>query len=124
MARFYILLFVLVILGALGYGAYFIYNDTMQRMATLRDNNAKLEVAVKAKDSTIKALKENMEKQIKLTKDLNNKLSIAEENNKKISEILAKTDIVKNTINDPVKTEKRINEEVDNIFNGINTATK
>ena len=124
MARFYILLFVLVILGGIGYGAYFIYNDTMQRMAALRDNNAKLEVAVKAKDSTIKALKENMEKQIKLTKDLNNKLSIAEENNKKISEILAKTDIVKNTINDPVKTEKRINEEVDNIFNGINTATK
>ena len=124
MARFYVLLFVLVILSGLGYGAYFIYNDTMQRMATLRDNNAKLEVAVKAKDSTIKALKENMEKQIKLTKDLNNKLSIAEENNKKISEILAKTDIVKNTINDPVKTEKRINEEVDNIFNGINTATK
>ena len=96
----------------------------MKRMATLRDNNAKLEVAVKAKDVTIKSLKENMEKQIKLTKDLNNKLSIAEENNKKISEILAKTDIVKNTINDPVKTEKRINEEVDNIFNGINTATK
>ena len=124
MARFYILLFVLVILGGIGYGAYFIYNDTMQRMATLRDNNAKLEVAVKAKDVTIKSLKENMEKQIKLTKDFNNKLSIAEENNKKISEILAKTDIVKNTINDPVKTEKRINEEVVNMFNGINTATK
>ena len=124
MARIYILLFVLIILGGIGYGAYFIYNDTMQRMATLRDNNAKLEVAVKAKDVTIKSLKENMEKQIKLTKDLNNKLSIAEENNKKISEILAKTDIVKNTINDPVKTEKRINEEVVNIFNGINTATK
>ena len=124
MARFYILLFVLVILGGIGYGAYFIYNDTMQRMATLRDNNAKLEVAVKAKDSTIKSLKENMEKQIKLTKDLNNKLSIAEENNKKISEILARTDIVKNSIADPVKTEKRINEEVVNMFNGINTATK
>ena len=124
MARIYILVFILVILGGIGYGAYFVYNDTMQRMAVLRDNNAKLEVAVKAKDSTIKALKENMEKQIKLTKDLNNKLSIAEENNKKISEILAKTDIVKNTINDPVKTEKRINEEVDNIFNGINTATE
>ena len=124
MARFYILLFVLVILGGIGYGAYFIYNDTMQRMATLRDNNAKLEVAVKAKDTTIKSLKENMEKQIKLTKDLNNKLSIAEENNKKISEILARTDIVKNSIADPVKTEKRINEEVLNMFNGINTATK
>ena len=124
MARFYILLFVLVILGGIGYGAYFIYNDTMQRMATLRDNNAKLEVAVKAKDATIKSLKENMEKQIKLTKDLNNKLSIAEENNKKISKILAETDIVKNSIADPKATEKRINEEVVNMFNGINTATK
>ena len=124
MARFYILLFVLVILGGIGYGAYFIYNDTMKRMATLRDNNAKLEVAVKAKDVTIKSLKENMEKQIKLTKDLNNKLSIAEENNKKISKILAETDIVKNSIADPEATEKRINEEVVNMFNGINTATK
>ena len=124
MARFYILLFVLVILGGIGYGAYFVYNDTMQRMATLRDNNAKLEVAVKAKDSTIKSLKENMEKQIKLTKDLNNKLLIAEENNKKISKILAETDIVKNSIADPIATEKKINEEVVNMFNGINTATK
>ena len=124
MARLYILLFVLVILGGIGYGAYFIYNDTMQRMATLRDNNAKLEVAVKAKDSTIKSLKENMEKQIKLTKDLNNKLTIAEENNKKISNLLAKTDIVKNSIADPAASEKRINEEVINMFNGINTATQ
>ena len=124
MTRIYILIFILVILGGIGYGAYFIYNDTMQRMATLRDNNAKLEVAIKAKDSTIKSLKENMEKQIKLTKHLNNKLSIAEENNKKISKILAETDIVKNSIADPKATEKRINEEVINIFNGINTATK
>ena len=124
MARFYILLFVLVILGCISYGAYFIYNDTMQRMATLRDNNAKLEVAIKAKDSTIKALKENMEKQIKLTKDLNNKLSIAEENNKKISNLLAKTDIVKNSLVDPVGQEKRINEQVNKMFGGINTATK
>ena len=124
MARLYILLFVLAILAGIGYGAYFIYNDTMQRMATLRDNNAKLEVAVKAKDSTIKSLKENMEKQIKLTQDLNNKLSVAEENNKKISKILAETDIVKNSIADPIASEKKINEEVVNMFNGINAATK
>ena len=124
MARLYILIFVLVILGGIGYGAYFIYNDTMQRMATLRDNNAKLEVAIKVKDSTIKALKENMEKQIKLTKDLNNKLTIAEENNKKISNLLAKTDIVKNSIADPAASEKKINEEVINMFNGIKAATK
>jgi len=124
MARLYIFLFVLAILAGIGYGAYFIYNDTMQRMATLRDNNAKLEVAVKAKDSTIKALQENMQKQIKLTKDLNNKLTIAEENNKKISNLLAKTDIIKNSLADPIGQEKRINEQVNKMFGGINTATK
>ena len=124
MARLYIFIFIIAILGGIGYGAYFIYNDTMKRMAILRDNNAKLEVAVKAKDSTIKALKENMEKQIKLTKDLNNKLTIAEENNKKISTLLAKTDIVKNSLVDPIGQEKRINEQVNKMFSGINTATK
>ena len=124
MARLYIFIFVLAILAGIGYGAYYIYNDTMQRMATLRDNNAKLEVALKAKDSTIKSLKENMEKQIKLTQDLNNKLSVAEENNKKISKILAETDIVKNSIADPKASEKKINEEVVNMFNGINAATQ
>ena len=124
MARFYILIFILAILGGIGYGAYYIYNDTMQRMALLRDNNAKLEVAVKAKDSTIKSLKENMEKQIKLTKDLNNKLTIAEENNKKISNLLAKTDIIKNSLVDPAGQEKRINEQVNKMFGGINSVTK
>ena len=124
MARLYIFIFLFAILASIGYGAYFIYNDTMQRMATLRDNNARLEVAVKAKDSTIKSLKENMEKQIKLTQDLNNKLSVAEENNKKISKILAETDIVKNSIADPIASEKKINEEVIKMFSGINAATK
>ena len=124
MARLYIFIFVLAILAGIGYGAYFIYNDTMQRMATLRDNNAKLEVAVKAKDSTIKALQENMEKQIKLTKDLNTKLAVAEENNKNISNLLAKTDIIKNSLADPLGQEKRINEQVNKMFGGIISATK
>ena len=124
MARLYIFIFVLAILAGVGYGAYFIYNDTMQRMETLRDNNAKLEVAVKAKDSTIKALQENMEKQIKLTKDLNTKLAVAEENNKNISNLLAKTDIIKNSLADPLGQEERINEQVNKMFGGIISATK
>ena len=37
MARVYILIFILFVLGGIGYGAYYIYNDTMQRMAVLRE---------------------------------------------------------------------------------------
>ena len=124
MARLYILIFVLAILAGIGYGAYFVYNDTMQRMAVLRDNNAKLTVAVKSKDSTIKSLQENMQKQIKLSKDLNVKLRQAEENNKEIANLLAKTDIIKNSLIDPIGQEKRINEQVNKLFGSINSATK
>ncbi len=123
MARLYILLFVLTILGGIGYGAYYMYNDTMQRMATLRDNNAKLEVAVKAKDATIEALQNNMKKQMELTNDLNAKLSKAEQNNRKIADLLAKTDIVKNSLADPNAVEKKINEQVNTIFKSIDSVT-
>jgi len=37
---------VLGIVASVGYGAVWYYNDTQQRIATLRENNAKLEVAV------------------------------------------------------------------------------
>jgi len=123
MARLYILLFVLAILSGIGYGAYYVYNDTMQRMATLRDNNAKLEVAVKTKDATIEALQNNMKKQMELTNDLNAKLSKAEQNNRKIADLLAKTDIVKNSLADPNAVEKKINEQVNTIFKSIDSVT-
>ena len=123
MARLYILLFVLTILGGIGYGAYYVYNDTMQRMATLRDNNAKLESAVKQKDIAIKALEDNMKKQLELTNNLNSKLQEAEDNNKKIAKLLAKTDIVKNSLADPDAVEKKINEEVELLFKSIDSVT-
>ena len=124
MIKLYALIFVIAILGGFGYGAKYYYDTTHATISTLRQNNVKLETAVQSKDAAIKSLQENMEKQIKLTKDLNNRLAVAEENNKKISKILAETDIVKNSIADPIASEKKINEEVVNMFSGISAATK
>ena len=74
--RVYILIFILFILGGIGYGAYYIYNDTMQRMPVLRENNAKLEVALDSKDAVIEELQNNMQKQIELSNELNIKLQL------------------------------------------------
>ena len=38
-------LIIMGILGAVGYGGYMYYKDTQQRIMTLKENNAKLEVA-------------------------------------------------------------------------------
>ena len=78
MLRIYGLIVVLGLLAGIGYGAYYYYNDTQQRLATLRDNNAKLEVANKQNQETIKMMKENYEKQTKLNNELSAKLKDAE----------------------------------------------
>ena len=42
----------------------------MTRMATLRSNNAKMEVAIQSKDAAINEIQNNLNKQIELTKNL------------------------------------------------------
>ena len=124
MARVYILIFILFILGGIGYGAYYIYNDTMQRMAVLRENNAKLEVALDSKDDVIEELQNNMQKQIELSNELNIKLAAVEKENTKIRDKLAEGNLVADSLKDPKVMEKKINEEVSNIFGTLSDSTK
>ena len=48
----------MAVLGSVGYGAVWYYNDTQARIATLRENNAKLEVAVETAEQSINNLQE------------------------------------------------------------------
>ena len=52
MLRIYGLLIVLGLLAGIGYGAYYYYNDTQQRLATLRDNNCLLYTSPSPRDRT------------------------------------------------------------------------
>ena len=124
MARVYILIFILFILGGIGYGAYYIYNDTMQRMAVLRENNAKLEVALDSKDTVSEELQNNMQKQIELSNELNEKLAAVEKENTRIRDKLAEGNLVADSLKDPKVMEKKINEEVSNIFGTLSDSTK
>ena len=123
MARVYILIFILFILGGIGYGAYYIYNDTMQRKGMLRENNAKLEVALDSKDTVIEELQNNMQKQIELSNELNVKLTVEKENTK-IRDKLAEGNLVADSLKDPKVMEQKINEEVSNIFGTLSDSTK
>ena len=114
----------MAILGGIGYGAYYIYNDTMQRMAVLRDNNAKLEVALDSKDAVINELQNNMKKQIELSNELNTKLAAAEQENTQIRDKLAEGNLVADSLADPKVMEQKINEEVSTIFGSLSNSTK
>ena len=121
--RIYGLLIVLGLLAGVGYGAYFYYNDTQQRIATLRTNNANLESSNKSLEVKITAMEKNIKKQIELTNDLNKSLEEAKKANTVIKDLLAQTDLVKNSLADPKASEARINEKVDSFFQSIESAT-
>ena len=123
MLKVYGLLIILGLLAGVGYGAYFYYNDTQQRIATLRSNNAQLESSNKSLEVKITAMEKNIEKQIELTNDLNKSLEEAKLANTVIKDLLAQTDLVKNSLQDPKASEARINEKVDSFFKSIESAT-
>ena len=70
MIRVYIMIIVVGLVGGIVYGGYAYYQDTQQRLKTLQQNNAKLEVVNKENQATIKMMKDNYEKQSKLNKEL------------------------------------------------------
>ena len=123
MLKVYGLLIILGLLAGVGYGAYFYYNDTQQRIATLRTNNAQLESSNKSLEVKITAMEKNIKKQIELKNDLNKSLEEAKKANTVIKDLLAQTDLVKNSLQDPKASEARINEKVDSFFKSIESAT-
>ena len=123
MLKVYGLLIILGLLAGVGYGAYFYYNDTQQRLATLRTNNAQLESSNKSLEVKITTMEKNIKKQIELTNNLNKSLEEAKKANTVIKDLLAQTDLVKNSLQDPKASEARINEKVDSFFKSIESAT-
>ena len=126
MVKVYGLLIVMGLLAGVGYGAYYYYNDTQQRLAVLRDSNAKLEVANQQNQETIKAMTDNFEKQSKLNKELSSKLIDAEKYGNTLRKKLSKIDLPAASLNKPEETQQRINDasqKVLDMFESI-TATK
>ena len=123
MARFYILLFVLVILGGIGYGAYFIYNDTMQRMATLRDNNAKLEVAHEENQATIQKMTEDAIRLNALTDQLNADLRKSEQYGDELRETLNKHNLTHLANKKPGLIENRMQDKTDALWKDLESIT-
>ena len=134
MLKLYAFLFIVAILAGVGYGVYYYYNDTQARIATLRENNAKLETVNKQVTvefeqyrNNVKEEIENFKKELKKQQELNNELNTnlkkVQDANKEIAKLLANTDIIKNSLANPKASEERINEQVDLFFGAINCVT-
>ena len=78
MIKVYLFLIIMGVIGAVGYGGYLYYKDTQQRIATLTENNAKLETAIQISEESVATLQNNITKNAELNRELQKELQTAE----------------------------------------------
>jgi len=109
MARLYLVLLLLGVLGGVGYGAYGYYTSTQQRIQTLSENNAKLEVAIEQSEKSVKLLKSEAAKNAELSKNLQVQLQKAEAYGDDLRNRLRKLDLLADAISNAKNLEGRMN---------------
>jgi len=102
---------------------YIYYVDSQNTIQILRENVAKLEVAVEIQKKTIEAMKEDFARQAKLANELQSNLSKVEEDKAKLSNLLKKHNLEKILKDRPSEAEKKINNGTKRTFRQIEQDT-
>ena len=77
MLKVYMMLLVIGVVGSAVGGAYFYYQDTQERIATLQENNAKLELVAKNTQATLDSFQKDYERVSSLNSELQENLKNA-----------------------------------------------
>ena len=123
MIKLYLLIIVLGILGVVGYSANYYYDTTQNTIATLRENNVKLETAVQAKDAAINQLETDAKVQAQLNSKLTKDLQKSEAYRDTLTAKLAKHNLTRDSLMKPGLVEKVINNATKNVFNDFRDIT-
>mgnify|MGYP003633602099 CR=1 FL=1 len=123
MIKIYIFIFVIGLVGSVGYGGYYYYKDTQDRIKILTENTVKLEQAKAEQDSTIKTLVQDADKYKKLNKDLGNKLQNAETYKNKLIGKLRKHNLSRLSQQKPKLVEQKINRGTKKLFDSCKRIT-
>ena len=119
MIKLYLMLIVLAVLGSVGYGAVWYYNDTQARIATLRENNAKLEIAVETAEQSIDNLQEEAARSQELMNQLSAKLQKAEQYGDDLRNKLRQLDLVQDALKDAMELQGRMNGATAKLWRSI-----
>lgn len=83
----------MIVMAAMVAGGYWYYNDTQARIATLTENNAKLETAVATSEATIDALQADYAKMAATNEELNSKFANIRRQNQVLADKLSRHDL-------------------------------
>ena len=111
------------LVGGVVYGGFYFYQDAQKRIATLQQNNAKLEVVAKENEQVVRTMRVETARLNDLNKSLQGKLSRAEESREKLLTRLQEINLKKESMINPIEIEKRINDGTDKMFNDLESIT-
>ena len=123
MIKLYLTIAVVTLIGGVVYGGFYLYQDKQKRIATLQQNNAKLEVVAKENEQVVRTMRVETARLNDLNKSLQGKLSRAEESRERLLTRLQEINLKKESMVNPVEIEKRINDGTDKMFDDLESIT-
>ena len=99
------------------------YKDTQERMGVLRENAAKLEVAVRANEEALAATQADAARNAALNLELQTKLQVSEKYGDELRATLQKHNLTMLALKKPGLIEQRMNDATKKLFDDIITDT-
>jgi hypothetical protein len=119
MIKVYLFLIIMGVLGAVGYGGYMYYKDTQQRIATLTENNAKLETAIQISEESIATLQSDIAKNGELNRVLQKELQVAEQYGDQLRNTLRKHNLTHLANKKPGLIERKMQNATNRLWDDL-----
>jgi phage host-nuclease inhibitor protein Gam len=123
MIRLYAIIIVIGILGAAAWGAKYYYDTTQATIATLRENNAKLETANQINQETIAQQQEDAIKMAELNSQLTSDLQKAEQYGDELRSTLNKHNLTHLANKKPGLIEQRMQNATNKLWDDLESIT-
>lgn len=109
MIKIYIMLIIVGVLAGVGAGAKYYYDSTQATIATLRENNAQLQIAADTAMASVETLKGDIKKMSDLNNKLQNDLQKAEAYGDELRGKLSRLNLVVEALKDSKVLEGKMN---------------
>ena len=123
MIRLYVMIVVIGLVGGAVYGAKYYYDTTQATIATLRENNAKLETANQINQETIQKQQEDAIRLSELNSQLTSDLQKAEEYGDELRATLNKHNLTHLANKKPGLIEQRMQNATDKLWDDLESIT-
>jgi hypothetical protein len=119
MARLYLFIIVIGIIGGVGYSAKSYYEWSQETIATLRSNNIQLESAAETLQNTVDQMAADAERNEQLNQNLTRQLAESREYLDGLRQKFARIDLTMEALTNPTDLEERVDNAVQDLINEI-----